>query len=324
MLISLGLEILSRLVCACNGMGTFDRRNNAFGLAEILESAHGFLIGRPRIVDTSDFLEPCVLRTHRGVVQTSGDGIRIEGLAFGILKKIALGTLKHTQFTGSRCEANGMASGFRTIAACLIAVQVHAFVIKERIHDADGIGTATDACTNRIRVIDTIPILKLLLSFLADDLLEIAHHSREWMRTGNSAQQVVSVFYIGNPVTKSLVDGVLENAISQSDFHHLGTEHAHASDVKRLTTRIDLAHVDTALQSKHGAHRSGGDTVLTCTGFSNDPSLAHALDQQGLTECIVDLVRASVVQILTLEEHAGVKTSLFPQTLGKARRIGQR
>ena len=144
------------------------------------------------------------------------------------------------------------------------------------------------------------------------------------MRTGNSAQQVVSVFYIGNPVTKSLVDGVLKDVIAQGDFHDFRTKHAHTCNVQGLTTRIDLAHVDTALQSKHGAHRSGGDTVLTCTGFSNDPSLAHALDQQGLTECIVDLVRASVVQILTLEEHAGVKTSLFPQTLGKARRIGQR
>ena len=51
---------------------------------------------------------------------------------------------------------------------------------------------------------------------------------------------------------------------------------------------------------------------------------AHPLRQQTLAQRIVDLVRAEMVQILTLEEHAGVKTSLFPQTLGKARRIGQR
>ena len=265
-----------------------------------------------------------MLRAHRGVVQTSGDGIRIEGLAFGILKKIALGTLEHTQFTGSRCEANGMASGFRTIAACLIAVQVHAFVIKERIHDADGIGTATDACTNRIRVIDTIPILKLLLSFLADDLLEVAHHCRERMWTCDRAKQVVRVFDVGDPVSQSLIDGVLENAISQSDFHHLGTEHAHASDVKRLTTRIDLTHVDAAFQAEHGAHRSGGHAMLSRAGFSDDTGLPHALDQQSLPKRIVDLVRAGMVEILTLEEHTRVETGFFFETLGETRSVSQR
>ena len=305
-------------------MRAFNRRNDAFGFAEILESAHGFLIGCPGIVDASDFFEPCVFRADGCVIQTGGDGIRVEGLAFGILEKIALGTLEHAQFAGSRSETNGMTPGFGAIAARLVAVQIHAFVIKESVHDADGVGTAADACANRIRMVDAVPILKLLLGFLTDDLLEVAHHCREWMRTGNSAQQVVSVFYIGNPVTKSLVDGVLKDVIAQGDFHDFRTEHAHTCNVQGLTTRIDLAHVDAAFQAEHGAHRSGGDTVLTCTGFSDDTGLAHALDQQSLPECIVDLVRAGMVEILTLEEHTRVETGFFFETLGKARHIGQR
>ena len=64
--------------------------------------------------------------------------------------------------------------------------------------------------------------------------------------------------------------------------------------------------------------------MLSRAGFSDDTGLPHALDQQSLPKRIVDLVRAGMVQILTLEEHTRVKTSLFPQTLGKARHIGQR
>ena len=265
-----------------------------------------------------------MLRADGCVIQTSGDGIRVEGLTFGILKKITLGTLEHAQFAGSRSETNGMTPGFRAIAARLVAVQVHAFVIKESVHDADGVGTTADACANRIRVVNAVPILKLLLGFLADDLLEVTHHCRERMRTCDRAKQVVRVFDVGDPVSQSLIDGVLENAISQSDFHHLGTEHAHASNIKRLTTRIDLTHVDAALQAEHGAHRSGGHTMLSRASFSNDTGLTHALDQQSLPKRIVDLVGAGMVEILTLEEHTRVETGLFFETLGKTRSVSQR
>ena len=265
-----------------------------------------------------------MLRADGCVIQTSGDGIRVEGLTFGILKKITLGTLEHAQFAGSRSETNGMTPGFRAIAARLVAVQVHTFVIKESVHDADGVGTTADACANRIRVVDAVPILKLLLGFFADDLLEVTHHCRERMRTCDRAKQVVRVFDVGDPVSQSLIDGVLENAISQSDFHHLGTEHAHASNIKRLTTRIDLTHVDAALQAEHGAHRSGGHTMLSRASFSNDTGLTHALDQQSLPKRIVDLVGAGMVEILTLEEHTRVKTGLFFETLGKTRSVSQR
>ena len=173
-------------------------------------------------------------------------------------------------------------------------------------------------------MVDAVPILKLLLGFLADNLLEITHHCRERMRTCDRTKQVVRVFDVGNPVSQSLIDGVLENAVSQSDFHHLGTEHAHASDIKRLTTRIDLAHVDAAFQAEHGTHRSGGHTMLSRAGFSNDAGLTHALDQQSLPKRIVDLVGAGMVEILTLEEYTRVETGLFFKTLSETRSVSQR
>ena len=67
-----------------------------------------------------------------------------------------------------------------------------------------------------------------------------------------------------------------------------------------LTAGGDLALVDAALEAEHGAHGGGGHAVLAGAGLGDHAGLAHALDEQGLAERVVDLVRAGVVQILTL------------------------
>ena len=41
--------------------------------------------------------------------------------------------------------------------------------------------------------------------------------------------------------------------------------------------------------------------MLTCASFGNDARLAHALGQHGLTDHVVDLVSAGVVEVFTLE-----------------------
>ena len=44
-----------------------------------------------------------------------------------------------------------------------------------------------------VRMVDAVPVLELLLGFLADDLLEVAHHGRERVWTRGGAEQVVRV-----------------------------------------------------------------------------------------------------------------------------------
>lgn len=51
-----------------------------------------------------------------------------------------------------------------------------------------------------------------------------------------------------------------------------------------------------------------GHTVLSSTSLCNDTLLGHTLAEQGLTQAVVDLVGASVVQILTLQVDAWVAT----------------
>ena len=172
-------------------------------------------------------------------------------------------------------------------------------------------------------MIDAVPILQLLLGLFADDLLEITHHGGEGVWSCNGAEQIMRVLDVGDPVAQRLIDGILENTVTQRDFHDFGSEHAHAGHIQGLTAGIDLTHVDTALQTEHGAYGGSGHTMLTRTGFGDDAGLAHALDQQRLSEGIVDLVCAGVVQILALEEDPGVQTGFLPKALGKTRSFGQ-
>ena len=83
--------------------------------------------------------------------------------------------------------------------------------------------------------------------------------------------------------------------------HHLGSEHSHAVDVEFLPLTIQFAHVNDALQPEHGRDGGGGDAMLACAGFGNDAALAHAPGQQDLSEGVVDLVRARVEQVFSLE-----------------------
>ena len=117
------------------------------------------------------------------------------------------------------------------------------------------VGAAADACADSIGMVDAIPILQLLFRFLSDDLLEVAHHGWERMRSCDRAEQIMGVFDVGDPVAQRLVDGVLEDAITQGDFDDLRAKHAHAGNVQRLTAGIDLSHVDAALESQHGTDR---------------------------------------------------------------------
>ena len=261
---------------------------------------------------------------HRGVVQSGGDGVGVQGLAFLVLQQIGLGTLEQADLARARSEAYGVLAGFGAVAAGLIAVQTHALVVQEGVHDADGVGAAAHAGADGVGMVDAVLAAQLLLGLLADDLLEIADDGRERVRSGHGAEQVVGGLHVGDPVAQRLVDGVLEDAGAELDLHHLGAEQSHAGHVQRLAAGVHLTHVDTALEPEQRADRGRGHTVLAGAGLRDHAGLAHALDQQGLAERVVDLVGAGVVQILTLEEHARVDADAFVEPLREPRHLGQR
>ena len=92
--------------------------------------------------------------------------------------------------------------------------------------------------------------------------------------------------------------------VPEDDRDHGGAEQLHAVHVEPLPRHVLRAHVHHALEPEPGAHRRGGDAVLARAGLRDDAALAHPEREQRLADRVVDLVRAGVVQILALEQHA--------------------
>ena len=110
----------------------------------------------------------------------------------------------------------------------------------------------------------------LLLGFVADHRLEVAHHGRVGVRTGDRADDVEGVFDVGDPVAQGFVHRVLERAGAARHRHHLGAQQLHAEHVRRLALDVGLAHVDHAGQAEEGADRRRRDAVLAGAGLGDD------------------------------------------------------
>ena len=111
----------------------------------------------------------------------------------------------------------------------------------------------------------------------ADDRVEIAHHHRVRMRSGDGADDVERVVDVGDPVAHRFVERVLQRLRSRRDRHDLRAEQLHAIDVDRLALDVDRAHVDDALEAEPRGNRRAGDAVLAGAGLGDDAALAHAL-----------------------------------------------
>jgi len=130
------------------------------------------------------------------------------------------------------------------------------------------------------------------------------------MRPERRAEQIVGVVGASHPVAHRLVDGVLQRFRSGIDASNLGAEQSHAEDVQRLARHVFGAHVDDALEAEQRAGGGAGHAVLSRAGLGHDALLAHAHREQRLPEGVVDLVRAGVRQIFTLEEDARAAAAL--------------
>ena len=196
---------------------------------------------------------------------------------------------------GSRVMPGGNA-----LAARLDTVHGDFLERQKRMEHADSVGTTTDASNQRVRQAADLGT-GLVNQLAADDGVEVAHQHRIRVWAGDGADHVEGVVNIGHPVAQRLVERVLERAGATGHRHDLGTQQLHAVDVGRLAFDVVHAHVDHALQAKTGGDGGRGDPVLASAGLGDDPGLAQMLGQQGLADGVVDLVRAGVVEVFSLE-----------------------
>src|SRR5690606_32514059 len=84
----------------------------------------------------------------------------------------------------------------------------------------------------------------------------------------------------------------------------------HPRDVRRLPGNVGCAHVDLAWEAEARADRRNRNAMLPSAGLGDDARLAHATRELNLAEAVVDLVAASVIELIALE--VDLRTARFP------------
>ena len=103
------------------------------------------------------------------------------------------------------------------------------------------------------------------------------------------------------PLPHGLGNRVLEGSRASGNRHHLCPQKPHPVHVQRLPLRVLFPHEHHALHAHEGGGGGRGDPMLARAGLGDEPGLAHLLGKQSLTQHVVYLVGAGVVQILPLE-----------------------
>ena len=152
-----------------------------------------------------------------------------------------------------------------------------------------------------------------------DHRLEFAHELRIRMRPGRAADQVVRVANVRHPAADRFVHRVLQRPRAALDDLDLRAEQVHAEDVERLPPHILRAHEHRALHPEHRAHRRRRDAVLAGARLGEHAALAHPPCEQPLCDGVVDLVRAGVRQVLSLDVDLRATEPLC-QVLGEVER----
>ena len=202
-------------------------------------------------------------------------------------------------------DGRGVPAGLDAVATRLVAVEGDAGVVDEAGEDADRVGAAADAGDDGVGQASDAARGSGRAPRRRCTRWKSRTISGNGCGPGDGADEVVGVLDVGDPVAHGLVHGVLERAAARRDGNDLGAEQLHPCDVERLATGVLLAHVDHALEAEQRGRRGGGDAVLAGAGLGDDAGLAHAHGEQRLTEHVVDLVRAGVVEVFALEEDPG-------------------
>ena len=183
-----------------------ERRNDAFEAAQIVERLERLVIGHRDVFGAATVLEPGVLGTHAGIIETGGNRVRLDDLAVLILQQIGAVAVQHAGLAGA--QRRGVLAALQPVARGLDADQAHRLFGNVGIENADGVGAAADARQHGIGMASG-HLQHLLARLAADHRLEVAHHHRIRMRAGYRADDVKRVLDVGHPVAHRFVERVL-------------------------------------------------------------------------------------------------------------------
>src|SRR6185295_5396863 len=120
-------------------------------------------------------VQPCVLGTHGGVVETGGDGMRQGHLSVVVLQKIAVSALENPR--GTTCETCGMFAQVLAAPTRFHAHELYRSVADESVKHADGVGATTHTRKNRVGK-TVFALQNFRPRLIADHTMKIADHHR--------------------------------------------------------------------------------------------------------------------------------------------------
>jgi len=315
--LSLGSSRASLIACATASAG-FQRRQDAFGTGQAVESGQRLLVGHAQVLGSAHVLQESVLRADAGIVQTGGDRMGFGDLAVVVADHVGAVAVQHAD--PARRQRRRVAPGVDALARRFRTDDAHARVVEEGVEQPDGVTAATHAGGDGIRQ-PAVFGQHLRARLAADHGVEVAHHARVRVGAGHGADDVEGVAHVGHPVAHRLVQRVLQRRRAGGHRHHRRAQQLHPVHIDLLALDVGGAHVDHALQAQPRGHGGAGDAVLAGAGLRDDAGLAHPRRQQRLADGVVDLVRAGVVQVLALEQDLR-PAHLAAQALGVVDRAG--
>ncbi len=274
-----------------------------------MKGLHRLLVGYCDVLGAPAVFQPGVLGSDAGIVEPGRDRVGLDDLAVLVLQQVGAVAVEHAGL--ARAQGRCVLAALQPVTRRFHPDQAHLLVRDVRVEDAHGIGAAADTGEDGVGLAPGE--LRHLLSRLAPDhRLEIAHHHRIRMRTGDGADDVEGVLDVGHPVAHRFVERVLQRLRSAFHRHHGSAQQLHAIDVRRLALDVLRAHVDHALHAVARGDSGGRHPVHAGAGFGDDARLAHAAREQRLADHVVDLVRAGVVEVFALEIDLRAAEALRP------------
>ena len=184
-----------------------------------------------------------MLRSHRRIVQSAGNGVYRSRLAFVVLQHDTFKSVHNTFFPvlhgcGVVSHAGASSERFHTD-------NVHRFIHEGNEH-ADGVAAAAYACADYIGK-QAGHLFKLVFCLLAYDVLEIPDHEREGMGAHCGTDTVDGVLIVLSIGFKSGIHGLFQGLVAVCAGNHLGAQDLHTCHIGSLFGNIHLTHVHFTL-----------------------------------------------------------------------------
>eukprot|EP00982_Pelagococcus_subviridis_P016899 31499-Pelagococcus_subviridis.AAC.38 len=281
------------------GVRRLERGDDPLASRHSDERVERLLVRHRVVLRASEIFEERVLRADAGVVQTGGDAVRLDDLPLLVLDQVRKRAVQDAGRT-ERERRRVLLPRSHALARGLDADDPHVLVVDELVEQTHRVRAAADARDQHVRLASPF-FERLRPRLLADHRVEVANHHRVRVRARDGPEDVVRRLHVRDPVADRLGRRVLERRGPRAHGRDRRAEKTHPEDVELLALHVRGAHVDDALEAEARAHGRGGDAVLPRARLRDDALLPHSLREEGLADGVVDLVRARVVEVLTLE-----------------------